>query len=339
VAAAFLACDAMPFAHILSAARIEQVFAKHRGLFGQNGVYSTAVMLWSFMRQVLSDGKEASCQSAVAHVVTYCQQKQIEPPTADTGDYCRARGKLSEAALRELSKDVAHELQQQADASWLWKDRHAKLIDGFTFTMPDTPKNRAKFPHPKTQKKGVGLPIARAVAILSLATACITDCAIGPYKGKETGEPALLRDLFSSLHVGDIAVFDRCYCSFMMIALLQLQGVDVCVRLHQKRGSDFRRGRRLGKNDHLIVWTKPERPEWMDQATYDRIPDTLTLRELRYTVVEKRRRSKELTVVTTLTDATAYSQEDIANLYGFRWNAEVYQPECMSRTRLYQLAA
>ena len=86
----------------------------------------------------------------------------------------------------------------------------------------------AEFPHPRTQKKGVGLPIARAVAIISLATACLTDATIGPYKGKETGETALLRSMLASLPAGDIAVFDRHYCSFMMIALLQLQDVDTC---------------------------------------------------------------------------------------------------------------
>ena len=71
-------------------------------------------------------------------------------------------------------------LEQQADKSWLWNDRHAKLIDGFTFTMPATAKNLAKFPpFPEAQKKGVGLPIARAVAILSLATACVMDVRNG----------------------------------------------------------------------------------------------------------------------------------------------------------------
>ena len=108
-----------------------------------------------------------------------------------------------------------------------------------------------------------------------------------------------------------------------MIAMLQLQGMDVCARLHQKRTSDFRTGKRLGKGDHLIVWSKPERPEWMDQETYDRIPETIELRELRYAVVEKGRRTKMITVVTTLTDATVYSHEEIAELYGFRWNSEL----------------
>ncbi len=288
-----------------------------------NGAYSTVIVVWAFLSQVLKDGKEASCQSAVARIVSHCLEVGVEPPTSDTGDYCKARAKLSLKALYELSNEVAADLEQQADETWSWKNRPAKLIDGFTFTMPAEPKNEAEFPHPKTQKTGVGLPIARAVAILSLATAAVMDAAIGPYQGKETGESALLRSLLPSLLAGDIAVFSRYYCSFMMIALLQLQGVDVCARLHHLRKSDFRKGERLGKDDHLIVWTRSVRPAWMDQATYDRIPSTLELRELRYSVVEKGRRTKQITVVTTLTDPERYSHAEIAELYGFRWNSEL----------------
>jgi hypothetical protein len=299
------------------------VFAKHDGMFGGQGIYSTAVVLWSFLGQVLRDGKEASCQAAVARVVAHCEQEQIAPPTADTGDYCRARAKLSEAALHELSCDVAAETEAAAQADWLWKDKHAKLIDGFTLTMPDTPANQAEYPQQTSQKPGVGLPIARAVAILSLATACVMDLALGRYAGKQTGEPALLRELFGRLGSEDIAVFDRCYCSFMMIALLLAQGAHVCTRKHQRRHSDFRRGRRLGKYDHLIVWTRPARPEWMDEATYQTIPETLELREIRYNVVEPGRRTRSIDIITTLTDPVKYTKAEIAQLYGFRWNAEL----------------
>mgnify|MGYP001166020432 FL=1 len=320
----FLAGDGLPFAKILSAERIERIFRKHDGLFGLHGVYTTAIMVWSFLSQVLRDGKEASCQAAVARVVSYREQQGLVSPTEDTGDYCRARAKLSEAALRDLSCEVAEELEQAAEPSWLWKGKHhAKLIDGFTLTMPDTPKNQAKYPHPRTQQPGVGLPIARVVAIVSLATACVTDLAIGPYKGKETGESALLRSMLGSLAAGDVAVMDRCYCSFMMIALLLAQGTHTCARKHPLRHSDFRRGRRLGKYDHLIVWTRPPRPKWMDEETYAQVPETLALREIRYRVVEPGRRTKLIDVVTTLTDADEYSQKDIAQLYGFRWNSEL----------------
>ncbi|MHB9081729.1 MAG: IS4 family transposase [Pirellulaceae bacterium] len=321
---AFLVREGLPFAEVLAAERIARVFAKHSCRFGLYGVYTTSITVWAFLSQVLRDGKEASCQSAVARVVSYCKQQGISAPTRDTGDYCRARSKLSAAALRELSCEVAEELEQAADKSWLWKHKlHPKLIDGFTMTMPDTPKNQARYPQSKSQKPGVGLPIARVVAILSLATACVMDLAMGPYKGKETGEPALLRSLLGSLAAGDIAVMDRYYCSFMMISLLLQQGTHTCARKHQLRHTDFRRGKRLGKHDHLIVWTRPTRPEWMNAETYARIPETLELREIRYNIVEPGCRTKNIDIITTLVDADEYTTEELAALYGFRWNSEL----------------
>ena len=98
IANAFLSRRGLPFAEIISAERIAQVFSRHGNLFGMGAVYSTVVMVWSFLGQVLRDGKEASCQSAVARVVSHCQQQGTAVPTSDTGDYCRARAKLSEAA-------------------------------------------------------------------------------------------------------------------------------------------------------------------------------------------------------------------------------------------------
>jgi putative transposase len=323
VADVFLAGRGLPFAEILPAERIERVFAKHDGLFGLHGIYTSAIMVWSFLSQVLRDGKEASCQAAVARVVSYCELAGLDSPTSDTGDYCRARAKLSEAALHEVSCEVASELEDSANEHWLWKGRHAKLIDGFTFTMPDTPENQAEYPQQKSQKPGVGQPIARAVAILSLATACVMDVAIGPYSGKETGETALLRSMLKSLSKGDIAVLDRYYCSFMMIAMFLSQGTDVCARKHHLRHSDFRRGRRLGKHDHIIVWTRPARPKWMDEETYAQIPERLELREIRYNIVVPGRRTRSIDVITTLTDPQEYTKEEIAQLYGFRWNSEL----------------
>lgn len=323
VVAGFLSAEGLPFADVLSAERIERIFARHENLFGLGTIYSTTVVLWAFLGQVLRDGKQAACQSAVAQIVSFCLLSGREAPTEDTGNYCRARAKLSAPALKETCLEIAWELEQQADPLWLWKGRHAYLVDGFTFTMPDTDENQAAYPQPSTQAEGVGFPIARACVLLSLATACVKDMAYGPYKGKRTGETALLRELLDGLSSGDILVADCYYCSFLMIALLLKRGVDVCATMHAGRHVDFRRGARLGKSDHLVTWHKPARPEWMDEDTYALIPQRLTLREIRYHIIEPGKRTEKLTVVTTLTDASVYSKEDIAQLYGFRWNAEL----------------
>jgi putative transposase len=319
----FFTGKGLPFDTLLSEEKIVDVFSKHNSLFAANGIYSTAVVLWAFLGQVLRDGKEASCQFAVSCVIDFCLLNNRAAPTQDTGDYCVAREKLSERALRELSGEVANQLEAAADDSWLWKDLHPMLIDGFNFTMPDTPENQAVYPQSKSQQPGIGFPIARAVAIVSLATAAVMNVAIGPYAGKETGENALLRTLLSTLKPNNIAVMDRYYCSYMMLALLLNQGTHSCARKHHLRISDFRRGRRLSKHDYIIIWTRPQRPQWMSEELYAQIPETLELREVHFNIVVPGRRTQSLEIITTLVDADEYTKEDIAELYGFRWNVEL----------------
>ena len=67
--AGFLHCVGLPFVDILSEHRIAKAFEKHGGFFGRT--YTTPIVLWAFLSQVLRDGKEASCQSAVARISSY----------------------------------------------------------------------------------------------------------------------------------------------------------------------------------------------------------------------------------------------------------------------------
>jgi hypothetical protein len=205
----------------------------------------------------------------------------------------------------------------------LRKGRHAKLVDGFPFTMPDTPENQEAFPPLRSQRPGVGFPLARVGVVLSRATAGVCDLALGPYEGKETGETALLRGLLETFEENDGVVFDRYEGSFLMRALRSLRGITGCTRWHPCRPTDFRRGRRRGPGDHLITWPRPPRPKWMSQEQYDQIPETLTRREVQFEVKVPGRRTETIPVITTLTDPQAYSREDIAPLYGFRWNGEL----------------
>jgi hypothetical protein len=207
VAEPFLQGEGLPFTDVLDAESIQRVFREENALFGQDDIFSTEIVLWAFLAQTLRDGKGVACAAAVADIAAYMLQTGQRPPSGDTGDYCRARAKLSLPALRRLVVESAGQLERDADES---KGLHAKLVDGFTFTMPDTPENQEAFPQLHSQSPGVGFPIARACTVMSLATACVLDVAIGPYQGKKTGENALLRDMLEGFAEGDMVVFDRC---------------------------------------------------------------------------------------------------------------------------------
>jgi IS4 transposase len=165
--------------------------------------------------------------------------------------------------------------------------------------------------------------MARLVVLFALTTGVVLDAALGPCQGKQTGETALFHSLQDNLEAGDILLADRYYGSYWELALARRGGWDMVGRLHQRRRPDFRRGRRLGREDHIVPWAKPKRPEWMDEATYAALPDELPVRELRVRVAAPGFRTRLLVVVTTLRDAQAFPRQDVALLYRIRWFAEL----------------
>lgn len=325
VLASFLQRPGLPFADVMPEEAIQTAFDDEDAHFAgdEDAVYTPAITLWAFLSQVLFKSEQRSCLAAVSRVAVLLVALQRAPCSSNTGAYCRARGKLSEKVLRRLVVDLADGCERQADVKFLWRGRHVVLADGTTVSMPDTPENQASYPQHPRQQKGVGFPIARLVVLFSLATAMLTDMAMGPYEGKETGETALLRQLLDRFEPGAILLADRYFCSYFMIALLMELGVDFVTRVHQRRTVDFRRGRRLGQGDHVVTWTCPEKPTWMDQATYDRMPLSIELREVEVHVNQPGFRTASFVVVTTLRDAETYTRDDIAELYHYRWLAEL----------------
>jgi putative transposase len=279
------------------------------------------VILWAFLSQVL--GADRSCRAAALRVLVLVVVLQRGPCSTDTGLYCRARAKRPVVLLRRLTYEVADQMEQAVPQHWLWKGRHVHLVDGTTVTAPDTPENQVAYPQPATQQPGLGFPMIRLVVLLSLATALVSGLALGRYEGKATGETALLRGLLERLPPASVLLADRHYCSYFLVALLRQRSVEVVFRLHQCRPVDFRRGRRLGPDDHVVVWPRPARPEWMDAETYATMPETLTVREVRTQVAIPGFRVQELVVVTTLLDHVAYSREEITDLDHERWHVEL----------------
>jgi hypothetical protein len=165
--------------------------------------------------------------------------------------------------------------------------------------------------------------LARIGVLFSLSVGTVLNLGVRRWAGKLQSELAMLRDMIDGLEKDDVLLADRYLCSYMEIALLRQRGVDFVGRIHAKRSFDFRRGRRLGRYDHLVRWVKPPRPEWMSCEQYAAIPATLSIREFRYRIVRPGYRSRTITVATTLLDDKRYGTADIAELYRLRWDAEI----------------
>jgi putative transposase len=313
--------EGLPFLRFLSQAVVGAVCRQCNHQW-RTRIYTPWITLSLFLSQVLSD--DHSCDEAVDRFQKFRYDQGLPAVAPATSSYCEARQRLPENLIWELVRRTAQAIQDKANTAWLFHGRAVKIIDGSTVIMPDTPENQAAYPQMKTQAPGLGFPIARILVVFSLAVGTVLEAAIGPYQGKQTSELALLRQIIDQFQPGDIALADRFFCSYWVIAALQARGVDVVVRLHQARKADFRRGRRLGQKDHIVTWTKPKKiPDWMSRAEYEAMPAQIMIRELHVRVQDKTKRVRHLVIVTTLLDAKKYRTKELGNLFRQRWHAEL----------------
>jgi len=296
--------------NILNSDRCQRLLSECREF--RDRVYTPIKTVFVFIKQVLNTDK--SCKKAVAGVAVEQISAGEKPVSSNTGPYCKARQRLPEETVHELEKEIGSAPLKNAPRKWKPFGRNLKVFDGSTVKMADTMKNQNEFPQHKNQKKGAGFPIARFVVVMSLTVVTVIDYAIGAYKGKGTGESSLLRNIFTCIEKGDIALGDRYFPNFFLMADLSKIGADGIFLGQGQRQYDFRSGECLGKNDHIVFWKKPYKPSWMTQKEYDSYPDKIRVREFKVA---------GNVYVTTFLNANKYHKKELASIYERRWDVEI----------------
>jgi hypothetical protein len=232
---------------------------------------------------------------------------------------------LPERVIGDLTREIGGELHEQADEEWWWIGHRVVMVDGSTETMADTPQNQKAYPQSRTQKRGLGFPIMRYVVLLSLSVGSVLECAMGACRGKRTGEQSLFRQTWDVLQPGDIVLGDCLYDAYRDIAFLKKDAVDVLFGKKQSRICDFRKGRQLGKGDHVVFWKKPkyDASRFASKKEWESLPDELEMREVRLIVRRKGFKPRTIVIVTTLLDAKRYSAKELTDLFAARWNCEL----------------
>lgn len=279
--------------------------------------YNLRRTFFGFLYQVLNPN--CSCREIVRQIQALFALHGQDRLDESTGAYCQARKRLPLDRLARLRVAVAAAGETIAE---LWHDLRPKVLDGTTISLPDTQKNQRAYPQSRSQKPGCGFPLMKLVGVFSLTTGVLLDYAKG---NKHQSELRLLKGLLDQFKSGDLAVADRGFCSYVLLALLLRRGVHALFRLHQSRPTDLRKGQRLGKNDRLFTWHKPnQRPRWVPPSWWKKIPGKLTVRVIRFTLHCRGYRAESVTLVTTLLDPQKYPAEDIARLYARRWKIELW---------------
>ena len=295
---------------ILSSERCQPLLNECREF--RDRIYTPLKTIFLFIKQVLNPDK--SCSKAVAGMAVERCVTGKAAVSINTGPYCKARMRLPENTVHELVKETGKMASKAALQGWKVYGRELKVFDGSTAKMADTPENQRVFPQHKNQKEGAGFPIMRFVAVMSLTTGTVIDYAVDAYKGKGTGESSLLRSIFDCIEKDDIVLGDRYYPSFFLMADLQEIGADCIFRGQSQRLYDFRTGEKLGKNDHIASWKRPNRPAWMSKERYDAYPCQIQIREFKV---------NGNIYVTTFLNNKKYHKAELAEIYKRRWEVEI----------------
>lgn len=269
--------------------------------------------LHTFIKQVLNPDK--SCRNAIAGLIPEQHTNDKKFSSKSTGNYTKARQKLPEKMVKALVKETSSKVELSMPPKWHWKGYHIKVADGTTLSMPDTKENQSSYPQHKKQAQGCGFPLARMVAIMSLASGAVLDYSIGAYKGKGTGEQSLLREILSScIGENDILLGDKYYPSYFLLHSLKSLGAEGVFQAQGQRSYDFRKGQKLGVREHIIEWRRPAKPAWMDLETYQCIPEIMRVREFKV---------NGTVYVTTLLKHKKHNKKELLELYKMRWQVEL----------------
>jgi hypothetical protein len=334
------------------AQRINDCFAR-AGHVWRDRLLNPANTIALFVLQVLHGN------TAISHL----RHLSAVAVAACDSSYCAARARLSPSAVAAMVAEVCgigSRCIEDAAAATVWLGRRVLLADGTGTLTPDAPALQEAWPQSSNQKPGCGFPAIKLLGLLDLASGAILHLTITCLRVQEFSQlGGLLGAAAGALRPRDVLLADRGFCSFAHLAMLAAASVDAVFRMHQRQVVDFTPGRphrgkptgggdggkrcraggvpssrfvrRLGQEDQIVEWARPagKRPAWMTEAQYAALPPTLLVRELRYRITVKGRRTRVVTIATTLLDPMRYPKREIAKLYGLRWEIEVCHPYCL----------
>ncbi len=278
-------------------------------------VYDMATTFTLFLLQILGG---FSCADAVGVLCVSKAAQGRRRPSAKTGGYCQARMRLEIEALKEVAKRLVQKMSGRAK-SFDPMGFEVVVADGTGEDMPDTKRNRKKYPAAKEREKGTAFPQLRMECLFDLASGAALDWRFGD---RLTGEQRLWkRMMLSTKWLGRLLLADAYYCSFGNMAMLIRKGAAFIFPC--KSGVELvRQGGRRGDWDVMVRRPRVRAKSW-SRTEWLSFPKRLSLRLLEVKIQRKGFRPEKLRLLTSLRDRKLYPAEKIISLQKRRWDAEL----------------
>jgi hypothetical protein len=292
---------------------------EEEGANSRDRIFSLLLTFQCFLWQVLKP--KTACREVVRQVQSLFRLKHLGWVDEGTSAYCQARQRLPKDRLERILAATATTAETRAGSGGGLAGRPVKVVDGSSTQLPDTAQNQRRYPQPAEQKPGCGFPVLKFLLLFSLNSGSVLNVVMASLHNHDL---RLLRQLQSQLKSGDILLGDRAYGEYTTLATWPKAGVDVVARLHQKRKVDFRKARRLARNDGLFLWTKGyQQSDVLSPRQWAQLPSPITVRIIRFTAAIRGHRCRRITLVTSLLDPALYPAEQLIALYARRWRLEL----------------
>ncbi len=289
------------------------------GANSRDRIFTLCLTLQCFLAQVLKPN--TSCREIVRQVQALVRLLCGGLIDEGTSAYCQARKRLPRERVEHLLAVAAQTAERRAGSGGQINGRPVKVVDCSSAKAPDTADNQKRYPQPAEQKPGCGFPVIRFLLLFSLNSGSVLNVVMSSLHKHEV---RLLRELQGHLKAGDILLGDRAYGDYTTLATWPANGVDVVARLNARRRVDFRKARRLAKDDGLFLWKRSETPSQLfSPQEWRKLPESMTVRIIRFRATIRGYRARRITLVTTLLDPKLYPAEQLIGLYARRWRLEL----------------
>jgi hypothetical protein len=230
---------------------IEDSLKKNNKDLQRKSKLSPVVTVWTVLGLTLR--REISCKNALSWLLSGLRSRGLDVPRDPVADgaISHARKRIGVGVLRDLF------YASTTKACEFARDFHGFLsmaIDGTGMTMPDTPKNLARFGKPGTGRGEAGFPQTRVVALVATAVHAIYDIAFGPFVGKGTGERTLAMQLIlKNAGEGLLFLLDKGFYGFDLLdAILQRSAAFIVAVPDHVKLKPIRKSR--GPDGSYLAW-------------------------------------------------------------------------------------
>ena len=329
-----IATYALQFSHILSPEFMHSLSETKRVRH-----YCNVVVFWAWLAMILE--ANASLSKGVSLIQAWSQDAGLPRPAKDTGAFSKGRKRLKIDFMQSVAARIKEHLKSRIRPEDTYRGHVVKSIDGSSMVGDDTFHNQAKYPQPSNQKPGCGFPVMGIMGVLNHAHGGWEDFV----EGEQTAHDApIYRKLLHCFEPGDLLCGDRAFCTYELMSTLREKGVHTLMRLHQARHRhlDWRKGKRIGKNQRLVIWEKPKKQpigSTMPTEEWEALPEKITIRLIRFHFEDRDGKKRRMVLATTLLEYETYDWIELAALYAQRWDIELRLRDIKTTLKLEHLRA